>query len=402
MNLSRDAYSLHALRELARRALPRPVFDFADGGAEDEKTLRRNEGAFAAIELVPRPLNGAAERDLSVDLFGRRLAMPVLIGPTGLSGLFWPGGEIAAARAAAGAGTAFCLSHASVCTIEDLAASGAAPRWMQVFVYRDRAFTQQFVERAQAADYDALVLTIDNQLLGNRERDIRNGFTIPPRFGALDLAAMAAKAPWLWRMRRELPRVTFANYVRPGEPSDIGSIAKRMGSILDPGLSWRDVEWLRGLWKGPLLLKGVLHPEEAKQAASRGIDGLIVSNHGGRQLDGAIASLDALPRVVAAVDGKIPILLDGGIRRGADVVKALALGAAACLIARPQLWGLAVAGEAGVAQALEILRREIDRAMGLMGAARLSDLGPDKLFRIAGRDPSIGETEKNLTKGPLH
>jgi isopentenyl diphosphate isomerase/L-lactate dehydrogenase-like FMN-dependent dehydrogenase len=402
MNLSRDAYSLHAMRELARRALPRPIFDFADGGAEDEISLRRNESAFAAIELVPRPLNGAAERDLSVDLFGRRLAMPVLIGPTGLSGLFWPGGEIAAARAATAAGTAFCLSHASVCTIEDLAASGASPRWMQVFLYRDRGFTRQFVERAQAAGYDGLVLTIDNQLLGNRERDIRNGFAIPPRFGALDLAAMAAKAPWLWRMRRELPRVTFANYVRPGEPSDIGSIAKRMGSILDPGLSWRDVEWLRGLWKGPLLLKGILHPEEARHAASSGVDGLIVSNHGGRQLDGAIASLDALPRVAAAVDGKIPILLDGGIRRGADVVKALALGAAACLIARPQLWGLAVAGEAGVAQTLEILRREIDRVMGLMGAARLADLGPDQLFRIARQDLSVGETDNTLAKGPFH
>jgi L-lactate dehydrogenase (cytochrome) len=402
MNLSRDAYSLHAMRELARRALPRPIFDFADGGAEDEISLRRNESAFAAIELVPRPLNGAAERDLSVDLFGRRLAMPVLIGPTGLSGLFWPGGEIAAARAATAAGTAFCLSHASVCTIEDLAASGASPRWMQVFLYRDRGFTRQFVERAQAAGYDGLVLTIDNQLLGNRERDIRNGFAIPPRFGALDLAAMAAKAPWLWRMRRELPRVTFANYVRPGEPSDIGSIAKRMGSILDPGLSWRDVEWLRGLWKGPLLLKGILHPEEARHAASSGVDGLIVSNHGGRQLDCAIASLDALPRVAAAVDGKIPILLDGGIRRGADVVKALALGAAACLIARPQLWGLAVAGEAGVAQTLEILRREIDRVMGLMGAARLADLGPDQLFRIARQDLSVGETDNTLAKGPFH
>jgi isopentenyl diphosphate isomerase/L-lactate dehydrogenase-like FMN-dependent dehydrogenase len=402
MNLSRDAYSLHAMRELARRALPRPIFDFADGGAEDEISLRRNESAFAAIELVPRPLNGAAERDLSVDLFGRRLAMPVLIGPTGLSGLFWPGGEIAAARAATAAGTAFCLSHASVCSIEDLAASGASPRWMQVFLYRDRGFTRQFVERAQAAGYDGLVLTIDNQLLGNRERDIRNGFAIPPRFGALDLAAMAAKAPWLWRMRRELPRVTFANYVRPGEPSDIGSIAKRMGSILDPGLSWRDVEWLRGLWKGPLLLKGILHPEEARHAASSGVDGLIVSNHGGRQLDCAIASLDALPRVAAAVDGKIPILLDGGIRRGADVVKALALGAAACLIARPQLWGLAVAGEAGVAQTLEILRREIDRVMGLMGAARLADLGPDQLFRIARQDLSVGETDNTLAKGPFH
>jgi isopentenyl diphosphate isomerase/L-lactate dehydrogenase-like FMN-dependent dehydrogenase len=383
----RKGYSLDAMRDLARRALPRPVFDFADGGAEDEWTLRRNESAFATIALVPRPLNGAATRDLSVDLFGRRLAMPLMIGPTGLSGLFWPGGEIAAARAAAAAGVGYCLSHASVCTIEEMAATGVSPRWMQIFIYRDRGFTREFVERAQAAGYDGLVLTIDNQLLGNRERDLRNGFSIPPRFRARDIAAMAGKLPWLMRMSRELPRITFANYARPGESSDIGDIAKRMGAMLDPGMSWCDVAWLRGLWKGPLLLKGVLHPDEAKTAAAQGIDGLIVSNHGGRQLDGAVASLDALPGVVAAVHGAIPVLVDGGVRRGADVVKALALGATACLIARPQLWGLAVAGEAGVAHVLDILRREIDRVMGLMGAARIGDIGPDQLFRAAAPTP---------------
>ena len=289
----RHATSLAAMRDLARRALPHPVFDFADGGAEDERTLRRNESAFQDFALIPRPLNGAAARDTSTTLFGRRLSMPVLIGPTGLSGLFWPGGEIAAARAASAAGTAYCLSHASVCTIEQLAAAGAAPRWMQIFVYRDRGFTRSFVERAEASAYDALVLTIDNQLLGNRERDIRNGFAIPPRFGALDVAAMAGKLPWLMRMRRELPRITFANYVRPGESSGIADIAARMGSMLDPGLSWADVEWLRTLWRGPLLLKGVLHPAEAAEAARRGVDGLIVSNHGGRQLDGAIANRNA-------------------------------------------------------------------------------------------------------------
>jgi isopentenyl diphosphate isomerase/L-lactate dehydrogenase-like FMN-dependent dehydrogenase len=264
---------------------------------------------------------------------------------------------------------------------------------MQVFVYRDRGFTREFIERAQTAGYDGLVLTIDNQLLGNRERDIRNGFSIPPRFGARDLASMAGKLPWLMRMGRELPRITFANYARPGESSDIGAIAARMGSILDPGLSWRDVEWLRGLWKGPLLLKGILHPAEAAQAASSGVDGLIVSNHGGRQLDGAIATLDALPGIVAATDGKVPILLDGGIRRGADVVKALALGATACLIARPQLWGLAVAGEAGVAHVLELLRREIDRVVGLMGATRIADIGADQLFRIPGGAAPAGRSK---------
>jgi isopentenyl diphosphate isomerase/L-lactate dehydrogenase-like FMN-dependent dehydrogenase len=377
----RSAYSIEAMRALARGALPRAVFDFADGGAENEYTLRRNEAAFSSHELLPRPLNGAATRDLSVELLGRRLALPVLIGPTGLSGLFWPQGELAAGRAAAAAGTAFCLSHASTCTIEAFAAAGAAPRWMQVFVYRDRGFTREFVERAAASGYDALVLTIDNQLLGNRERDIRNGFTIPPNFGPLDIVRMIPKAPWLIRMARELPKVTFANYTRAGESADLATLAKRMVSLLDPSLSWRDVDWLRGLWKGPFLLKGVLHPLEAAEAVARGVDGLIVSNHGGRQLDGAPATIDALQAIAAAVDRKIPVLLDGGVRRGADVVKALALGATACLIARPHLWGLAVAGEAGVAQVLEILRKEIDRAMGLMGAAKVSELGPDCFVR---------------------
>jgi len=377
----RKGYSLAAIRDLARRTLPRPVFDFADGGAEDEQTLRRNEAAFASHDLLPRPLNGVDDRDLSIELFGKRLAMPVLIGPTGLSGLFSPGGELAAARAAAAAGTAFCLSHASTCTIEDLAAAGSAPRWMQIFLYRDRGFTREFVERAAAGGYDALVLTTDNQLLGNRERDIRNGFTIPPKFAPLDILAMAGKLPWLLRMRRDLPRVTFANYARPGETADLAAIAGKMGGMLDPALSWREVDWLRGLWKGPFLLKGILHPSEAAEALKHGVDGLICSNHGGRQLDGAIASLDALPGVIAAVEGRMPVLLDGGIRRGSDVVKALALGAAACLIARPQLFGLAVAGEAGVARVLEILRREIDRTMGLMGVTRLAELGPDYLHR---------------------
>jgi isopentenyl diphosphate isomerase/L-lactate dehydrogenase-like FMN-dependent dehydrogenase len=377
---------------MAQRALPRPVFDFADGGAENEHTLRRNEAAFAQVELLPQPLRGAAERDLSVELFGRRLALPVMIGPTGLSGLFWPGGEIAAARAAQAAGTAFCLSHGSTCTMEELAASSAAPRWMQVFVYRDRGLTREFVERAAASGFDALVLTTDNQLVGNRERDIRNGFTIPPRFTVLDIAAMAGKLPWLMRMGPRLPQINFANYTSPGAAADIGAMAAKIASLLDPSLSWRDVEWLRAMWKGPLLLKGILHPKEAAEAVARGVDGVIVSNHGGRQLDGGPASLDALPGVVAAVGGRIPVLIDGGIRRGADVLKALALGASLCLIARPQLFGLAVAGEAGVARVLDILRREIDRAMGLLGVRTVAELGPDYLMRRAARldEPAAG------------
>ena len=250
---------------------------------------------------------------------------------------------------------------------------------MQVFIYRDRAFTEELARRAAAAAYDALVLTLDNQLLGKRERDVRNGFAIPPRFGPADVAGMVGKLPWLMRMRSELPRITFGNYVRPGQANDIATLAGRMGSLLDPAMSWRDVDWLRSIWTGPLLLKGVLHPAEAAEAVARGVDGIIVSNHGGRQLDGAISSIAALPAIAAAVGGRIPVLLDGGVRRGSDVVKALALGATACLIGRPQLWGLAVAGQAGVAHVLDLYRSEIDRTMGLLGVERLGDLGADFL-----------------------
>lgn len=382
-SLSR-AHSLADLRLLARSTLPRPVFDFADGGAETERTLRDNEDAFGRFVLLPRPLDGSPERDLSIELFGRRIAMPVVIGPTGLAGLFWPDGERAAGRAAAEAGTAYCLSHASVCRIEELTPIGAAPRWMQVFLYRDRGFTAEFAERAAASGYDALVLTVDNQLLGRRERDLRNGFTIPPRFSPRDVATMATKARWLMRMAPVLPKVTFANYTRQGEATDLGSLARRMTSLLDPALSWADVDWLRGIWKGPLILKGILHPQEAARAAQHGVDGIVVSNHGGRQLDGAIAALDALPAIVAAVDGRIPVLIDGGVRRGSDVIKALALGASACLIGRPHLWGLSVAGEAGVAHVLRLLREEIDRTLGLMGARSIADLGRDHVTRHPG------------------
>ncbi len=243
-------------------------------------------------------------------------------------------------------------------------AAAPGPKWFQLCTYRDRGLTRAFAERAQATGYAGLVLTIDNQVLGQRERDLRNGFTIPPRptlRNALDLALCAG---WLWRMRRHRD-LTMANY--PGERTDILSLGRHIAGLLDPAASWRDVAELRGLWRGPLILKGVLHPAEARCAAEEGVDAVIVSNHGGRQLDGAVAAVRALPRVAEAVGGWIPVLLDGGVRRGADVAKALALGASFCLVGRPHLWGLAVAGEAGVSWALEIYRREIDRVMALGG-----------------------------------
>jgi L-lactate dehydrogenase (cytochrome) len=381
----RKGYNVEAMRVQARAALPRSIFDFADGGAEEEYTLQRNERAFEELELLPQPLRGAAMRDQSVTLFGKRLSMPVVIGPTGLSGLFWPDGECCTARAAAAAGTAFCLSHGSVCTLEKLAGATAAPKWMQVFIYTDKGFTRELVQRAASAGYDALVLTVDNQLLGNRERDKRNGFSIPPRLNASTLAGMASKTGWLWRMRKELRHITFGNYVKAGETARISELAGRMASLLDPSMSWSDVEAVRKLWPGPLILKGLLSPQEAATAVKLGIDGIVVSNHGGRQLDGAPATLEALPPIVDVVAGNAAVLLDGGVRRGADVVKALALGAKACLIGRPQLWGLAVSGEAGVAHVLDLYRREIDRVMGLCGISSIAEIGRDTLFHKASR-----------------
>jgi isopentenyl diphosphate isomerase/L-lactate dehydrogenase-like FMN-dependent dehydrogenase len=374
------SYSADAFRDGARAVLPRAVFDFADGGAEGEWTLRRNEAAFDDVALVPRPLSGAATRDQSVMVLGTRLSMPLIIGPTGLAGLFWPGGELCAARAASRQGTIYCLSHGSVCALEDLAQLGEMPRWMQLFIYKDRGFTQELTARAKQAGYRGLVLTTDNQILGNRERDIRNGFTIPPRLGAAAMAEMALKTGWLWRMRGELRRITFGNYARPGEAADAAALAGKMATLLDPAMSWRDLDALRAGWDGPLIVKGIMSPEEAVQCIEHGVDAVIVSNHGGRQLDGAAGTLDVLPGIAQAAGGRIPILLDGGVRRGSDVVKALALGATACLIGRPQLWALAVAGEDGVSHLLDIFRREIDRAMGLCGLRKLDEIGPGLLL----------------------
>jgi isopentenyl diphosphate isomerase/L-lactate dehydrogenase-like FMN-dependent dehydrogenase len=359
------AYSIAAMRAMARRRLPRVVFDFCDGGAEDEITRERNESAFADLEFLPQPLNGTTGRDPSIELFAERLSMPMVIGPTGLSGMLWPRGEAAAARAAAQAGIGYTMSHGSTITIEDLAREVPGWKWFQGFLYRDRGLTRSFVERAQAAGYRALVLTIDNQVLGQRERDLRNGFTIPPRVTLRSGLDMLRGMPWLMRMARA-PAITMANYVTE-ERKDILSLAKYLADMLDPALCWRDVAWLREVWSGPLLLKGILHPDEARAAIDHGVDGVIVSNHGGRQVDTAQPAIRALPAVVDAVGGCIPVLIDGGIRRGSHVVKAVALGATACLIGRPHLWGLAVAGEAGVAAVLEIFRRDIDRVLALGG-----------------------------------
>ena len=374
VDLQKNGYSVAALRRIAQKRLPRPIFDFIDGGAEDEDTLRQNESAFSDWELLPKPLNGAAKRDLSTSLFGHTLSSPLLIGPTGLAGLFWPQGEVAAANAASDYGTVYCLSHGSVCTLEQLAKMHQGLKWMQVFIYKDRGFTRELATRAQESGYDALVLTIDNQLIGKRERDIVNGFTIPPRLDLSQMLAFAKKPSWWWAMRHELANVTFGNYVQSNSPESVAALAARMGSLLDPSMSWEDVDMVRAHWKGRLILKGVLHPDEAAQAVKHGVDAIIVSNHGGRQLNGAIASVRALPAVIQAVNGAIPVLLDGGIRRGSDIFKAVALGASAVLIGRPHLWGLSVAGKDGVQWVLEMLHGELDRTMGLAGTSNIEEI----------------------------
>ena len=370
MNFEKQAYSIAVIRSMAKRRLPRMIFDFIDGGAEDEVTRRRNEDDFNEIEFVPQPLMGTSTRDLSIELFGQQLSMPVMIGPTGLSGMVWPQGEVHAAEAAHDEGVIYAMSHASTVTIEDLVNQSSGPKWFQTFMYRDRGLVKSFAERAREAGYKALILTIDNQVLGQRERDLANGFMVPPRPKLRDGLALIHHVPWLLKMSRA-PRITMANYVT-NERNDILSLANYVADLLDPTMSWRDVDWLRSIWSGPLILKGVLHPEEARLALEHGIDGVIVSNHGGRQLDGSISSVRALTSIADQIGGQVPILIDGGIRRGSDVIKALALGATACLIGRPHLFGLAVAGRKGVARVLKILRQDMDRILTLGGWDGLS------------------------------
>ncbi|SCF07310.1 4-hydroxymandelate oxidase [Micromonospora matsumotoense] len=336
--------NLADVAEAARRRLNPVHWDFFAGGAGDERTLRANEAAFGRRWLRPRVLRGVGERDLRVSLFGSPLSMPVLIAPTAFHRLAHPDGEVATARAAADAGTVMVVSMAATRSVEEIAAAGG-PLWFQLYPHTDLGFTTTVVRRAVAAGCRALVVTVDSPVFGRRERDLRHGFVdLPP--------GMVCE-----NMRDASGRVR-----------DIEMNAR---------VSWELVSVLRRLTTVPILLKGVLHPEDARLAVEHGVDGVLVSNHGGRQLDGVTATLDALPAVVAAVDGRLPVLVDGGLRRGTDVLVALALGATAVLVGRPVLWGLAVAGAAGVRHVLDLLRTDLDRALALVGVARPGDLSAD-------------------------
>jgi L-lactate dehydrogenase (cytochrome) len=379
------ALTIDDLRRLARRRLPRVVFDFVEGGAGDERTVARNRAAFERLLFRPRILVDVSKRDQATVVLGERLATPVLVSPTGMAGLCWPKGEVAAACGAQAAGTIYTLSTHSSCSIEEVAAGAPGPLWFQLYVWQNRDLTRSFVERARDAGYRALVLTVDVPIISRRERDIRNGFTIPPRITVRNALDTIRRVGW---MRRVLfgPRLTLANLVgAPGAPRadlvTLGGVAHRQ---VDPSVAWADLAWFRSLWQGPLLLKGVLTAADARRAADHGVDGLIVSNHGGRQLDGTPASVEALPEIADAVGDRVEVLLDGGVRRGADVVRALALGARAVMIGRPYLYGLAVGGTAGVRRALDILAGEVDHTLALVGVPRVGDLDPTVVRRAAG------------------
>jgi L-lactate dehydrogenase (cytochrome) len=376
--------TIEDLRRQARRRLPRAVFDFVEGGAGDERTLRRNREAFERLTFSPRVLVDVAKREQATTVLGQRLDTPVLIAPTGMAGLCWRRGEIAAARAAHRQGTVYTLSTHASCSIEDVAREAPGPLWFQLYVWQNRGLTRAFVERARACGYQALVLTVDVPVISTRERDIRNGFTIPPRLTLANVLDTVRRVRWIRGVLLG-PRLTLANLVgAPGAPRTdvvtLGGVANRQ---VDPSVTWADLAWFRSLWPGPLLLKGVLSVEDARKAVAHGVDGLVVSNHGGRQLDGAPASIEALPAIVDAVGERVEVLVDGGIRRGADVVKALALGARAVMIGRPYLYGLAVDGQAGVEHALTILRNEIDKTLALLGTPRIHDLTRGQIVPIS-------------------
>jgi L-lactate dehydrogenase (cytochrome) len=371
------AASVADLREIARRRLPRGVFDYIDGGAEDERTMAANEAAFAAATFRPRVLRDVGEVDPSTTLLGRPLPLPLVLAPTGFSRIADPDGELAVARAAARVGLPYTLSTLSTRSIEEVAAASAGPKWFQVYVWRDRGLVKEMIGRAATAGYEALVLTVDTAVLGRRERDVRRGFSLPPTIGLGTLLDGAMHPGWTWRFLRSDP-IRFANVRESagvGDGSTAVTLSEYVNTQFDPGLSWRDVEWMRSVWAGPLIIKGIQTVDDARLAADAGVEAIALSNHGGRQLDSAPATLDLVAPVVDAVGDLIEVICDGGVRRGGDIVKAVALGARACMAGRAYLYGLGAAGERGVDHVLGLLDADVRRTMALVGASSVAELG---------------------------
>jgi L-lactate dehydrogenase (cytochrome) len=355
------------LRDAARRRVPRAFFDYADGGSYAEQTLNANCEDLERIKLRQRILVDVSQRSTQTTMIGEPVSMPLALAPIGALGMQYGDGEVLACRAAQAAGIPFILSTMSICSVEQVAAAVDKPFWFQLYVMKDRGFARSLIERAVAAKCSALVLTVDLQILGQRHRDVKNGMTVPPEWTVSKILNIATKPAWLGSVARARSR-TFGNlagYIAGKE--DVNSLSVWIGSQFDTTLNWKDVEWIKSLWPGKLILKGILDVEDARIAAKTGADALVVSNHGGRQLDGAPSSISVLPPIVDAVGSSIEVLFDGGIRSGQDIMRALALGAHACLSGRAYVYGLGAGGQAGVARAIEIMRNELNVTMALTG-----------------------------------
>jgi (S)-mandelate dehydrogenase len=376
------ARNIADLRELASRRVPGLAFEYVEGGSEDESTLRANRTAFDALRLLPHTLIDTSRRHLGSTVLAAPAAAPLVIAPTGLNNMLHPEGDLALARAAARRGIPFTLSTLSTTRLEEVAQRAGGRLWMQLYVLKDRAIARDIMQRAAAAGYEALVFTTDCNIFGSREWDQRN-FSAPGRPTVRAALDTLRHPRWLHDMlvRHGIPRFrNVESFLPPGKASAVG------GSTVLPGLfeatiTWDDIGWIRQFWRGKLLIKGVLTAGDAERALALGCDGIVLSNHGGRSLDSCVAALEVLPEVVAAVRGRLPVIIDGGFRRGTDIVKALALGAEAVMLGRATLYGLAAGGEAGVARALEILCTEIDRVLGMLGCNSVSELGPQHVRR---------------------
>jgi L-lactate dehydrogenase (cytochrome) len=369
------AASVADLRRIAKRRLPAGVFDYIDGGAEDERTLAANEAALAATTFRPRVLRGIEHVDISSTLFGRPIAYPLVLAPTGFTRIADPAGELAVARAAARAGLPYTLSTLSTRSIEEVRAVSAGRLWFQVYAWRNRELVKEMIDRAAAAGFEALMLTVDTVAQGRRERDVRRGFSLPPTIGPRTLVDGAVHPGWTWSFVRAEP-IRFANVVG----SDVGdgaspvSLSEYVTTQFDPALAWSDVEWLRSVWDGPIVIKGIQTVDDAVLAAERGVTAIALSNHGGRQLDGAPAPFSLVAPVADAVNGRAEIICDGGVRRGSDIVKIVAAGANAAMAGRAYLYALGAAGERGVDRVLDWFRADVVRTMTLVGARAVTEL----------------------------
>jgi L-lactate dehydrogenase (cytochrome) len=378
----RKAASIEDLRLIAKRRLPHGVFDYIDGGAEDERSLAANCSAFAGYEFRPRVLRDVSNLDTTTTIFGRQAAMPLIMAPTGFTRIAHSQGELAVARSAARAGIPWSLSTMGTRSIEEVAAVSDGEKWFQIYTWKDRALVKDMVDRAKSVGYTAVWLTVDTAILGRRERDVRRGMTLPPKIGLSTIVDGAIHPSWTLDFLRNEP-ITFANVtgLLDEDGSSAVTLSEHMARQFDQALSWDDIDWLRSIWDGPIVLKGIQTVADAKIAQRMGVDGLGLSNHGGRQLDDAPAPIDLVEPVRDEVGDGATIICDGGIRRGSDIVKALALGADAVSIGRPYLYGLAAAGERGVDHVLDFMRDGLERTMALTGCRTIAEINRDLVQR---------------------